>query len=247
MQTITDIRNHFITKLEDENFIEDRLGGKTIELIGASFLADEPAIFGEPNKEYVDREIDWYMRMSTNINDIYVNKVPPKAWKYAADKHGNINSNYGKLIFDELFHNQYDNVVAELEANPDTRRACMIYNRPSIWTEYNEGGKDDFICTNTVTYYLRDRVHEWSGSEDNATELDCVVQMRSNDVIFGYRNDWAWQQYILKYLCNDLGDYITPGKMIWQVQNLHVYEKHFLLVEQDIENRGFFEGVNRLD
>ena len=34
---------------------------------------------------------------------------------------------------------------------------------------------------------------------------------------------------ILNELANDLG--IEPGKMIWQVQNLHVYEKHFDLVQ----------------
>ena len=230
MQTISNIREYFINELRLENFTVDRLGDKTIEMIGASFLADEPAIFGEPNKEYIDREIDWYMRMSTNITDIYgkEERQPPKAWQYAADRFGNINSNYGKLIFDEKFYHQYDMVVQELEANPDTRRACMVYNRPSIWTEYNEDGKDDFICTNAVTYYLREA---WARHHTGDIQrLDCVVQMRSNDVIFGYRNDWVWQQHILKELSEDLGEFTAPGKMIWQVQNLHVYEKHFDLV-----------------
>ena len=239
-QTIPDIRDHFITELNVENFTVDRLGDKTIELIGASFLADEPAIFGEPNQEYINREIDWYMRMSTNIHDIYDNqRPPPKAWKYAADPHGNINSNYGKLIFDDKFHHQYSMVVNELESNPDSRRACMVYNRPSIWTEYDEGGKDDFICTNAVTYYLRDRVNP-SEEEYNITYLDCVVQMRSNDVVFGYRNDWAWQQYVLAEVAADLGEFVVPGETIWQVQNLHVYEKHFDLVD----NENFMELEN---
>ena len=35
---------------------------------------------------------------------------------------------------------------------------------------------------------------------------------------------------LLKELCEDLGEFHAPGKMIWQVQNLHVYEKHFDLV-----------------
>ncbi len=232
MQTINSIRRHFIHELEYKNFIEDRLGSKTIEIIGASFLANEPVIFGKPNQNYIDREIDWYMRMSTNIHDIYEDeRPPPKAWEYAADPHGNINSNYGKLIFDDKFHHQYNMVLKELEANPDTRRACMVYNRPSIWTEYNEGGKDDFICTNAVTYYLRkDKLAKHMTSNDKVKDLiDCVVQMRSNDVIFGYRNDWAWQQYVLQCLCDELGN-VSPGQMIWQVQNLHVYEKHFDLV-----------------
>jgi thymidylate synthase len=53
--------------------------------------------------------------------------------------------------------------------------------------------------------------------------------MRSNDVVFGYKNDYAWQQYVLKTLASDLG--IEPGAIQWQVQNLHVYERHFNLVK----------------
>jgi len=60
-------------------------------------------------------------------------------------------------------------------------------------------------------------------------KLDCSVSMRSNDVVYGYKNDYAWQQYVLLNLANDLG--LEAGKMIWQVQNLHVYEKHFDLVK----------------
>jgi thymidylate synthase len=53
--------------------------------------------------------------------------------------------------------------------------------------------------------------------------------MRSNDVVFGYKNDYAWQQYVLETLAKDLG--IQPGFITWQVQNLHVYERHFHLVK----------------
>jgi thymidylate synthase len=53
--------------------------------------------------------------------------------------------------------------------------------------------------------------------------------MRSNDVIFGYRNDWAWQDYVLRHLANDLS--IDVGDIHWQVQNLHVYERHFGMVK----------------
>ena len=218
MQTVNDIRKHFIGELNDRAFTTDKTGQNTIELLGASFIADEPAIFGTPNQEYINREIDWYISASTNIHDIYDRgTAPPEAWQYAADNHGNINSNYGYLIFSDIYYRQYDNVLTELLENPDSRRASMIYQRPSIWTEYNENGKSDFICTNAVTYYIRN------------DELQSVVQMRSNDVVYGYKNDYAWQQYVLTTLAKDLG--IQPGFITWQVQNLHVYERHFNLVK----------------
>jgi len=215
--TVSDIRQYFIDELHDEAFTEDRTGQKTIELLGASFLADEPAIFGIPNEDYIEAELDWYNSSSTNVNDIHPDKDAPAAWQYAANDHGEINSNYGHLIYDDKFFNQYDRVCEELYDNQDSRRASMIYTRPSIWVEYNENGKNDFICTNAVTYYIRNN------------ELQSVVQMRSNDVVFGYKNDIAWQQHVLESLANDLN--IEPGFIQWQVQNLHVYERHFHLVK----------------
>ena len=134
-QTVKDIRQFFIDELKDGAFTLDKTGQRTIEMIGASFVADQPAIFGEPNKEYIEKEIAWYESQSTNINDIYgEERDAPAAWKYAADKHGNINSNYGKLVFSEEYFQQFQSAVFELDRNKDTRRATMVYTRPSVWT-----------------------------------------------------------------------------------------------------------------
>ena len=220
---ISHIKNYFINELQDKRFVIDKTGAKTIELIGASFYADEPAIFGVPNQDYIEKELDWYESQSTNINDIYgSDREPPAAWGYSANNHGEINSNYGHLIYSDKYCNQYISAAVELITNPDSRRASMVYQRPSIWKEYNENGKNDFICTNAVTYYIRDRA------------LHCVVQMRSNDVIFGYRNDYAWQKYVFLKLRDELYSKnikLDIGDIIWQVQNLHVYERHFDLVK----------------
>ncbi len=223
MMGVHDVRKHFIGELQDEAFEKDKTGQKTIELLGACFIASEPAIFGTPNQEYIDQEIAWYDNQSTNINDIN-DTDPPEAWIATANKHGEINSNYGKLIYNDRYYNQYGQVLDELLTNPDSRRATMIYNRPSIWLEYNENDKNDFICTNAVSYYIRDNI------------LHAVVQMRSNDVIFGYKNDYAWQFEVMNRLvedinrCEDMG--VELGHMVWQVQNLHVYERHFHLVTE---------------
>jgi len=223
MQNVNDIRNYFIEELKAERFTTDKTGQQTIEMLGASFIADEPAIFGTPKQEYIDAELAWYESGSTNIYDIHgAGKEPPAAWKYAADAHGNINSNYGHLVNSPKFYNQYYNAIDELIANPDSRRAQMIYNRPSIWVEFNEGGKSDFICTNAQTFYIRDG------------KLHMVSQMRSNDVVFGYKNDYAWAQHLMDRAVSDLhqaGYEITKGDLTWQVMNIHCYEKHFHLVK----------------
>ena len=227
-ENTNDIKGYFIGKLRIEDFVMDRSGQKTIELIGAAFFADKPAIFGEPNSSYIEIEKAWYESQSTNVNWIpeTYNRNVPEAWKASANQFGEINSNYGHLIYSDKYHHQYGQVLDELLANPDGRRASMIYTRPSIWMEYDEDGKNDFICTNAVTYYIRDNC------------LQCVVQMRSNDVVFGYKNDYAWQLYVLEQLVKDYNDCkqngvpeLKVGDIIWQVQNLHVYERHFHLVK----------------
>ena len=223
---VQDVREHFVEELEAERFTTDKTGAKTIELIGANFIADEPAIFGTVNEEYVKAEIDWYISQSTNINDIWPDKdEPPAAWKYAANQYGEINSNYGLLIFSQKYNTQFTNAVHELVRNPDSRRAMMVYNRPSIWNEFSENGKSDFICTNAQTLYIRDG------------KMDMVVQMRSNDVVFGYKNDRAWAEHVLRLASTTYNGHQTDdthrvdvGKIYWQVQNLHVYERHFGLV-----------------
>ena len=230
MDSVKDIREFFIGELKDEAFTIDKTGLKTIEMFGASFVADEPSIFGEPNQEYINAELAWYESQSPNIYDIWKShsKGAPSAWEYSGDKFGNINSNYGLIVYSNKYFNQYQKAFNELQANPDSRRAQMIYNRPSIWVEYNENGKNDFICTNAQTFYIRDGL------------LQMVSQMRSNDVVFGYKNDYAWAQYLMdKFVShwNDMADAtgehgrIEKGMLIWQVMNLHVYERHFGLVK----------------
>ena len=215
-----DIKNIFIKKLQDQEFTVDKTGCKMIEIIGASFLADLPAIFGTPSEDYIRKELRWYRTQSPII---WRMEEPPKQWLAVAGRGGAVNSNYGQLIWSQKYHDQYLNAFNELNANPDSRRACMIYTRPNIWLEYNENGKNDFICTNAVTYYLRDN------------RLTAVVQMRSNDVVFGYKNDYAWQVHVqamlAQALSRDKKTKIQVGDMHWQVQNLHVYERHFKLVQ----------------
>ena len=211
---VADIRAEFIRLLAAEQFIVDKSGVKMLEICSANFLADEPMIFGTPNQDYIDRELRWYESMSRDVNDIPGGA--PTIWKQVADKNGMINSNYGWCIWSSENGNQYSRVLTELRTQPYSRRAVMIYTRPTMWEDYNRDGMSDFMCTNAVQYMIRDdRVH-------------AVVQMRSNDVVFGYRNDYAWQKHVLDMLARDLE--LEAGDIYWNAGSLHVYARHFNLV-----------------
>jgi len=215
---VSDIRNTLYRKLITKEYVTDKTGVKTLEIMNASFIADQPSIIGKVNEDYVQRELAWYKSQSLNVNDIP--GETPAIWKAVATKDGYINSNYGWCIWSDENHNQYTNVLDELKKNPDSRRANMIYTRPTMHSDYNRNGMSDFMCTNNVQYLIRNG------------ELNALVYMRSNDAVFGYKNDWAWQKHVLDSLCNELN--IPAGQIYWNVSSLHIYERHFDLLKDAI-------------
>lgn len=219
MLTINLVRQLITDKYLDEDFIIDRTGAKTIEIIGATFLADEDYIVRKPAYEYIGRELQWYKSQSLNVNDIP--GETPKIWKDIASTEGEINSNYGWCIYSEENGNQYQHVLRELKNNPNSRRATMIYNRPSMHVDFTRDGMNDFMCTYANTFYIRDG------------KLDSHYLMRSNDAVFGYNNDYAWARYVQNQLAEDLG--IEVGNLIWTASNFHVYERHFNFIEELID------------
>jgi thymidylate synthase len=56
--------------------------------------------------------------------------------------------------------------------------------------------------------------------------------MRSNDAVFGYKNDWAWQKHVLDSLCKELN--VPAGQIYWNVSSLHIYERHFGLLKDAV-------------
>lgn len=219
MLRVKDIRTMFKDAYRAQQFTTDRTGVKTIEIIGATFLADEDYIVREPNYDYIVRELEWYESTSRNVNDIP--GVVPAIWQSIATKDGMINSNYGWCIWSDENFNQYENVLKELRANPDSRRATMIYNRPSMHQDYNRDGMNDFMCSFANSFFIRDG------------KLISHFIMRSTDAVFGFNNDVAWAMYVQKKLARDLE--VLPSDLIWTSANIHVYERHFGALEKMIE------------
>lgn len=221
INSVSDIREQFAALYREQSFVVDKNGGKVLEIINACFTADSDHIFGKANEDYIERELDWYLSQS-----LYVRDIPggaPKIWEQVACKNGRINSNYGWCIFSEQNGRQFERVAEELSKNPLSRRATMIYTRPSMWVDYNENGRSDFMCTNAVQYVIRDGA------------LNAMVQMRSNDAWAGYRNDLAWQTYVLVELRDCIFRQTNIkyelGDIFWNAGSLHVYDRQFYLVD----------------
>ena len=228
MMTTQDIRNEFIKKYQDQDY---RIIGnevqqsKTVEIQNANFLADKAWIIREPNYEYFDRELEWYKTMTLNVNAIPGGA--PSMWKACADKDGNINSNYGWCIWSKDNGYQYDHCLQKLLNDQHTREAIMIYNRPSMQWEYEKNGMHDFMCCQNMQYFINER--------DDKKFIDCIVNFRSNDAVFGYCNDYLWAVHVLERLASDLSsltrEAIHAGYIWWNAGSLHIYERHFKFLE----------------
>lgn len=225
-----DIRQIFIDKYNRGEFRtigNEVQQSRTIEIQNAHFIVDKPWIIREPNYDYVKRELDWYLGQSLNVHDIPGDT--PKMWLACADKDGFINSNYGWCIFSEENGYQYESCKKKLISDNHTREAIMIYNRPSMQTDYNKNGMHDFMCTQNVQYFINEY--------DNGVFLDCIVNIRSNDAVFGFDNDALWFQYVQRRLAEDLSkelkQKINVGEMYWNAGSLHVYERHFKFLKDE--------------
>lgn len=181
-----------------------------LEVVGASFIADEPAFFGEPNWDWIEREQAWYDSRSLNVYDIPGG--PPKIWRDVAAEDGTVVSNYGWAIYSPANGSQYANVLAELNANPESRRGSMIVTRPTMHRDAVANGRSDFCCSHSVDWLIR------------GGALQAVVHMRSQDLVFGYPTDRAWWAEVQSRLARDLG--VVPGRITWNASSLHLYPRH---------------------
>jgi len=163
------------------------------------------------NRDYIEREKQWYLKATRSVEDMKDIKI----WANIADEEGNIHSNYGYRIFHADNDCQYDKAVASLIADSSTRQSVCIYTYPQIQTDFNAKGCKDFICTFSTQHMIRNG------------KLIYIVNMRSNDAIFGLRNDFAWHCYVCNRMRADLenaGIEINDDEIQWNAGSMHIYE-----------------------
>lgn len=237
MYNTEDIKQQLIAKYKAGDFRVTKTGVKTVELQNVQFECDKDYIIREPNYDYASREIEWYESQSLNVNDIP--GKTPAIWEQCADVNGEINSNYGWMIWSKENGSQYQNCLWQLINDPVTREATMIYNRPSMHVDATVNHKHDFCCTYAVQCFLNPINIE--KTKENKCDLPCyalnyIVYMRSNDAIFGFDNDVLWHMHVQKKLCADLSAALNaavfPQNIIWHAGSLHVYERHFKYLEE---------------
>lgn len=228
------LKDHFLNlykRIKNSEFVVDKSGVKVAEIIDAQILNLNPYQpildfkVRKTNEDYCKKELNWYLSQSLSIKG-YVEDV--KIWNAVCSKDDKklVNSNYGWCVFSSDNCNQYNNCLNELRINKDSRRAIMIYNRPSMWMDFDKNGMSDFICCLNNAFLIRNN------------KLISIVNFRSQDLVYGFLNDFYFKCYVYNLLYNDLKK-IYPdleiGYINWHSNSLHVYEKHFTLLTNIVE------------
>jgi len=162
--------------------------------------------------DYLDKEMNWYHSGSLMAEDI---SESASMWDRIKDTNGTVNSNYGFLSLVQKWggKSQVEWCIDSLLKDPNTRQAVINYNQPI----HKYQGVKDFVCTLTQSFIKRD------------DKLDTVVMMRSNDVIYGLSYDIPWFAKLQRDISSSVG--IPVGKYNHYATSLHVYEKHFDMIE----------------
>lgn len=167
------------------------------------------------NINYLTKEENWYMSKDLDVqkmSDITI-------WNLIKDSTNQVNSNYGYLVYSKGNFNQIYHVIKKLKEDRNTRQAVIFYNRPSIHLECNDLGGKDFICTFYQHFFIRDN------------KLHCIVNMRSNDCIYGTFNDYPWFYLVYNDVFNSLEN-VEKGTMTFVANSFHCYKRHFELLEK---------------
>ena len=151
------------------------------------------------NEDYAEYEWQWYLSGNPNGEEI---SKRAKIWKKHMDKDGNIRSNYG---WQWLRKSQLDRVIDKLHADKNTRQAVIsIYDGKEIDTyQY------DTPCTLSLHFQIVD------------DQLCMTVNMRSNDLWFGFCNDQYCFSKLQGLVADELG--IEVGWYYHFASNLHLY------------------------
>lgn len=214
--------------------VDPRTGNKV--LYSVNWLADKDSMIGAVNPDWVRRELDWFRSGSDRLVDM--EGPVPKLFQACAGWDGRVNSAYGHILFDSAEMSAYSTVSlfqrvvnAFLIEGPGTRHAVAIISDRDIHELAGANGRNDFICTNALNFMI-----------DADNKLHIIAQMRSMDAVFGYRADYSMWGDLMETLVTGLGTdmTVTRGDITFQVANLHVYPRHFELLEEtadDIEER----------
>jgi thymidylate synthase len=168
------------------------------------------------NLDYVKQEFQWYLNAYPYDHRICKHA---KMWEKIIQKDGRIFSNYGQY----WFHDGIDKVVETLTDDPDSRQAIIpMLNKGHLFK-----GNKDVVCSVGPQFRIK-----------NGT-LNIHVKFRSSDAIFGLASDLPTYWFLWEMVALMLK--MPTGRFIFSADSLHIYERHFKMVDSILENNYFLD------
>lgn len=225
----------YITLALEDAPVDPRTGNKV--LYNASWEATNDSMVGRINKDWVRRELDWFASGSNSLD--HMEPPVPQAFQACAGFDNTVNSAYGHILFDGGNDSLYHRALrAFMHEGLETRHSVAIISDRNIHELAWFNGRNDFICTNALNFMI-----------DHTNRLHITAQMRSMDAVWGYRADYSMWNYLMDKMVDDLNEQMSKGmidghegsdpvpliqrgRITFQVANLHVYPRHFELLQQ---------------
>jgi thymidylate synthase len=161
------------------------------------------------NQDYAEYEWEWYLKGDRDAQAI---SERAKIWKLMMiPDTTEVNSNYGYYW---NYNNQLNRAIEELKSNKETRRAIVVHYLLDELDRY----KYDTPCNDVLNFYIKD------------DKLHLTVFARSIDLVYGFCNDQFCFSKLMDYVSEKTGYDI--GTMNWMITNLHIYERHYNLIQQ---------------
>lgn len=201
--------------LEHGKFKADRTGTGTYAVFGAQ--ARFPLADGFPllttkklHVKSIIYELLWFLRGDTNIKFLNDNGVT--IWNEWADGDGNLGRVYGAQWCDWRTPdgrsiNQIDEVIRQIQNNPDSRR--------HIVTAWNPGELDQMAlppCHALFQFFVQEG------------ELSCQLYQRSADLFLGVPFNIASYALLTLMVAQVCG--LQPGTFVHTFGDLHLYSNH---------------------
>lgn len=136
-------------------------------------------------------------------------KLRPEVWnEFLVD--GKFDYTYSERI-----HFQLNDIIKELQKNPETRQA-IIEIHANFWDLKSLGGKKRIPCSMFYHFMKRDG------------KLDVIYVMRSSDFSTHFQNDIWLADELRRHIARILN--IPVGKFMMTVSSLHIYQKDWELL-----------------
>lgn len=216
--SVDEVQLYILDKLfsEGDSIITREL--KTLELCNINFCLTNPRNRNTYNskrnwkKALAIGEFAWHVSGSKSVDFI---TYYARNWKDFSSDGKEINQScYGHKIFNKesSIDSQWERIIKLLKEDEFSRRAVLnLYDSD----EGIDGSVKDVSCVCNVQFLIRKE------------KLDVIVNMRSNDIIWGLPYDIYLFTMFQELLSLEIG--VELGRYYHNVGSMHIYERHFSL------------------